>query len=192
MDFTMNMNYGDVIDKYLKENLPTVPSYPMATRSCGKLEVTFVPKVKQAIFNPPATIILWNDGTKSVVKCQNGEPFDAEKGFALAYLKKLLGNDNTFNKEIKKWVKWEEPVKAEIDPNIPLTIDQLMTMDGQKVYIVSLGEDGVEDFHPNYTGWRTVNTKSMRVFNDAGYYFNFSDMGTPLGFHAYLTKKKKV
>ena len=60
--------------------------------------------IKDVIFNPPATIIVWNDGTKSVVKCQNGEPFDAEKGFALAYLKKLLGNDNTFNKEIAKWV----------------------------------------------------------------------------------------
>ena len=61
-------------------------------------------KIKKVIFNDPATIILWNDGTKSVVKCQNGEEFDAEKGFALAYLKKLLGNDNTFNKEIHKWV----------------------------------------------------------------------------------------
>ena len=66
------------------------------------------PKIKQVIFNPPATIIIWNDGTKSVVKCQNGESFDAEKGFALAYLKKLLGNNNTFNKEIHKWVKYAQ------------------------------------------------------------------------------------
>lgn len=65
-------------------------------------------KIKRVIFNPPATIILWTDGTKSVVKCQNGEEFDAEKGFALAYLKKLLGNDNTFNKEIHKWVVVED------------------------------------------------------------------------------------
>lgn len=65
-------------------------------------------KIEKVIFNPPATIIMWNDGTKSVVKCQNGEVFDAEKGFALAYLKKLLGNDNTFNKEINKWVKYDE------------------------------------------------------------------------------------
>lgn len=62
-------------------------------------------KVKRVIFNDPATIILWKDGTKTVVKCQNGEAFDPEKGFALAYLKKLLGNDNTFNKEIHKWVE---------------------------------------------------------------------------------------
>ena len=62
-------------------------------------------EIKRVIFNEPATIILWNDGTKSVVKCQNYEPFDKEKGFALAYLKKLLGNGNKFNKEIHKWVE---------------------------------------------------------------------------------------
>ena len=68
-------------------------------------------EVKKVIFNDPATIIQWNDGSKTVVKCQNGEPFDAEKGFVMAYLKKLLGNDNTFNKEIAKWVKYDEPKK---------------------------------------------------------------------------------
>lgn len=63
-----------------------------------------LPSIKRVIFNPPATIIFWNDNTKSVVQCQGGEEFDPEKGFALAYLKKLLGNNNEFNKEIHKWV----------------------------------------------------------------------------------------
>ena len=62
------------------------------------------PKVKRAIFNNPATIIYWTDGTKTVVKCQEGDSYDPEKGFVMAYLKKLLGNDNTFNKEINRWV----------------------------------------------------------------------------------------
>lgn len=62
-------------------------------------------EVKRVIFSEPATVVFWDDGTKSVVKCQNGEEFDREKGFVMAYLKKLLGNDNTFNKEIRKWVQ---------------------------------------------------------------------------------------
>lgn len=66
------------------------------------------PDIKRVIFNPPATVIIWDDDSKSVVQCQNGEPYDAEKGFALAYLKKLLGNDNTFNKEIHRWVTERE------------------------------------------------------------------------------------
>jgi hypothetical protein len=62
------------------------------------------PTIKRVMFNPPATIIFWSDDTKTVVKCQEGDTYNPETGFALAYLKKLLGNDNTFNKEIDKWV----------------------------------------------------------------------------------------
>lgn len=65
------------------------------------------PKVKRVIYNNPATIIFWADGTKTVVKCQEGDTYSKEKGFVMAYLKKMLGNDNTFNKEINKWV-WGE------------------------------------------------------------------------------------
>ena len=60
-------------------------------------------KVDKVIFNNPATIIFWTDGTKTVVKCQPGDTYDEEKGFVMAYLKKLLGNDNTFNKMIKRY-----------------------------------------------------------------------------------------
>ena len=62
------------------------------------------PKVKRVIFNNPATIIFWTDNTKTVVQCQPCDTYDKETGFVMAYLKKLLGNDNTFNKEINKWV----------------------------------------------------------------------------------------
>ena len=64
-------------------------------------------KIEKVIFNNPATIILWTDGSKTVVKCQPGDIYSKEVGFITAYLKKLLGNDNTFNKEINKWVPEE-------------------------------------------------------------------------------------
>lgn len=70
------------------------------------------PAVKNVIFNDPATIIFWTDGTKTVVKCQEGDTYNRETGFVMAYLKKLLGNDNTFNKEIEKWVPEESISKA--------------------------------------------------------------------------------
>lgn len=34
---------------------------------------TFV--IDKVIFNPPATIVFWKDGTKTVVKCKEGEEF---------------------------------------------------------------------------------------------------------------------
>ena len=58
---------------------------------------------KNIIYNGPATIILWTDGTKTVVKCKEGDPYSPEAGFALAVLKRLTGND--FHKYLRKVTK---------------------------------------------------------------------------------------
>ena len=62
---------------------------------------------KRIIFNGPATIVFWKDGTKTVVKAEN-EEFDAEKGVAMAYLKKFLGNKGNYFNTIKKAIKMGE------------------------------------------------------------------------------------
>lgn len=63
------------------------------------------PEIKNVIFNPPATIVFWNDGTKTVVKCQNDEAFDNEKGITVAFFKKMHGNKGHYFEEIKKWTE---------------------------------------------------------------------------------------
>ena len=57
----------------------------------------------KVIYNGPATIILWNDGTKTVVKCKEGDPYSHEAGFALAVLKRLTGNN--FHRCLRKVTK---------------------------------------------------------------------------------------
>ena len=64
-----------------------------------------IPEVKKVIFNDPATIVYWKDGTKTVVKCQKGDVFDSEKGFAMAFLKKCWGNKGNFNDKLIKIMK---------------------------------------------------------------------------------------
>ena len=64
-----------------------------------------IPEVKKVIFNDPATIVYWKDGTKTVVKCQKGDDFDQEKGFAMAFLKKCWGNKGNFNNKLRKIMK---------------------------------------------------------------------------------------
>lgn len=59
----------------------------------------------KVIFNNPATIVLWEDGTKTVVKAQDGEFFDQEKGLALCFMKKALGNQGNYNNMFKKYIK---------------------------------------------------------------------------------------
>ena len=62
-------------------------------------------KIEKVIFNEPATIIIWNDGTKTVVKCQEGDEYDKEKGFVMCVTKKFFGNKSKFNNVMKEWVK---------------------------------------------------------------------------------------
>ena len=52
-------------------------------------------EIKKVIFNNPATIVFWADGTKTVVKAKN-EDFDPEKGLA-------LGNKGSYFNKIKRW-----------------------------------------------------------------------------------------
>ena len=69
------------------------------------------PSIKNVIFNDPATIVFWDDGTKTVVKAEN-EPFDPEKGLAMAIAKKALGNKGNYYNEFKKWLPNEEEFKS--------------------------------------------------------------------------------
>lgn len=64
-----------------------------------------LPMPVNVIFNNPATIVFWDDGDKTVVKCQPGDTFSAETGLTTAMLKKYMGNDNTFNKVINEWLE---------------------------------------------------------------------------------------
>ena len=68
-------------------------------------DINNIPEVKKVIFNDPATIVYWKDGTKTVVKCQKGDDFDPEKGFAMAFLKKCWGNKGNFNDKLIKIIK---------------------------------------------------------------------------------------
>lgn len=61
------------------------------------------PEIKKVIFNDPATIVYWEDRTKTVVKCEK-EKYDPEKGLAMAIAKKALGNQGNYFEVFKKWV----------------------------------------------------------------------------------------
>ena len=60
--------------------------------------------VERVIFNDPATIVFFSDGTKSVVKCQKGDKYSKEAGLSLAISKRMLGNKE-FHKTFEKFVE---------------------------------------------------------------------------------------
>lgn len=59
--------------------------------------------IRRVIFNDPATIVQWIDGSKTVVKCCKGEVFDKEKGLMACIIKKLTGNTGRWNEILKEW-----------------------------------------------------------------------------------------
>ena len=61
--------------------------------------------IKDVIFSPPATIVLWEDGTKTVVKCQDDETYSKEVGLAMCICKKVYGNKGNYNNVFKKFIK---------------------------------------------------------------------------------------
>lgn len=49
-------------------------------------------EVKDILVNGPATIVFWEDGTKTVVKCGPEDMNDLEKAVAMCFMKKALGS----------------------------------------------------------------------------------------------------
>jgi hypothetical protein len=67
--------------------------------------------IKEVIFNNPATIVIWSDGSKTVVKCQPDDEYNKETGLAMCIVKKVFGNKGNFNEVFKKYIEDYDPRK---------------------------------------------------------------------------------
>ena len=107
------MNYGT--NEFSSSEKVQIENYKnLVNRLYGKPN-----KIKKVIFNDPATIVFWDDGSKTVVKA-NDETFDPEKGLAMAISKKFLGNKGNYYNEFKKWLPEEE------DYDLPMTMNEVL------------------------------------------------------------------
>lgn len=87
--------------------------------------------IKNVIFAPPATIVYWSDGSKTVVKCSEKDVFDPEKGLAMAIAKRCGGNKGSYYKEIQSWVE----KSGKKYPGKPYTESSSVKNDALKKYI---------------------------------------------------------
>ena len=112
----------DIVKQYMDNDIQGVQAATIRYQVCNGHYIrplkTLVPAIKNVIFNDPATIVFWVDGTKTVVKAQDGDIFDPEKGLAMAISKKALGNEGNYCNELKKWLPKEETLG-------PCTISEL-------------------------------------------------------------------
>lgn len=100
---TENTNY---YTKLLKNLMSAVDKQNRIDNSFGSYyeddngNVTYI---KEVIYNDPAVVVIWNDGTKTVSKCDYGDNFNPEFGLILCVLKKVIGNDQVA-KLLMNWV----------------------------------------------------------------------------------------
>lgn len=96
----------EVIDKKAEEAEKKLDKM-VAEKNRKKIDA-FIDTIDKVYFNNPATVIKWKDGTKTVVKCQKSDTYDAEKGFAMALIKGLFDNSSYFNTIFEKWLPKED------------------------------------------------------------------------------------
>lgn len=94
------------LEKMKKANGPSAPKPEGVLRRSGRYPWGM--EIDRVIFNKPATIVIWADGTKTVVKCQKGDVYSKETGLALCIAKKALGNQGNFNDIFHKWIPEED------------------------------------------------------------------------------------
>ena len=109
----MNSSYGAEGISTSNVATGTINNASISTRKVEYNAMWKRTKIKNVIFNDPATIVFWSDGTKTVVKCGENDIYDPEKGLAMAVAKKYLGTNKSHSNymdEFKKWLpKEEEP-----------------------------------------------------------------------------------
>lgn len=136
-----NYEIEDVIKKYIYNDVQETNSMHIKFKRDS---------IKNVIFNPPATIVFWRDGTKTVVKAKN-EDFDPEKGLAMAISKKMLGNSGNYYEVFKKWLPKDDTPTEE---SLSDVINSIKTRLEEKRWSL--------DFNP----WPVLECSSCARFDD--------------------------
>lgn len=90
--------YRRMIDRMLK------PSYVTSTFYSPRTGFNkYAPK--KIIYNGKATIVFWVDGTKTIVKKAEGEPYNRYNAFCAALAKKVFGNNSVVNRFVKSGIE---------------------------------------------------------------------------------------
>lgn len=69
---------------------------------------TVIRDINKIRFDEGWTIIFWKSGAVTKVRCQDGEPFDYEKGIAMAIIKHMYGDISYYNEIFKKTLEQGE------------------------------------------------------------------------------------
>lgn len=104
-NYTFNTALADIdrgltdsmIEALLRVN-PSLPSRPFPDMTIVPFGWTAIPTIKKVIVNGPATIVIWGDGSKTVVKCEDGDKQNVYVGVLWCIAKKVYGTHARFER----------------------------------------------------------------------------------------------
>lgn len=67
----------------------------------------YCPDIKRVLFRDPATIVFFEDGSKTTAVCGEEDKYDKEVGLSVCMLKRVLGNQ-AYRSIMDKWCYKEE------------------------------------------------------------------------------------
>lgn len=124
-------SYGDIGIRAIEESVEAMPGSPatgtlvmkvdpgkLLTKEdilhivVGKTSFAFDFGIDRIIRNGPATIVIWTDGTKTIVKRSKGEKDDIYVAFCAALAKKLYGNNSKIKRMLNDKTVYETKKKG--------------------------------------------------------------------------------
>lgn len=76
----------------------------------GGFTQRYIPTPKKIIVNEDSkvTVVMWGDGTKTIVKCSEADQYDAYAAYCAAFAKKCYGTNSQLKKTIEKLTVYQE------------------------------------------------------------------------------------
>lgn len=123
-------SYGDIGISAIEESVEAMPGSPATgtlvmkvdpgklspkeyiLNIVGKTSFAFDFGIDRIIRNGPATIVIWTDGTKTIVKRSKGEKDDIYVAFCAALAKKLYGNNSKIKRMLNDKTVYETKKKG--------------------------------------------------------------------------------
>jgi hypothetical protein len=134
--YTVKVDYHD---NYFRDIIES--AIPLPTVDADRIRRS----IKRVIFNDPATIVFWKDGSKTVAKCGKNDVFDKEKGLMACIIKHLTGDTGRWNEILKKWVVYDEPVSTVSKDDETVSWSDETTIEEDETPVFEDAEDFFED-----------------------------------------------
>ena len=104
-DMTFNLGTVDSLATKIITYIHNNMTNPLTTTEYNNhllSDALYKPMVKKIIKSGPCTIVIWQDGSKTIVRLREGEKDDEFAAFSAAVVKKLYGSNSAVSRMIKK------------------------------------------------------------------------------------------